>query len=110
MGILILGLGLGGTGLYGSLFHAVNNAFSKGLIFLVSGNLYQKYHSKRINDIHGVVRAFPFTGALLLVALLAVTGIPPFGTFFSEFMILSAALAGRHYALAFFYLLFTFNA
>ncbi|MBI3306557.1 MAG: hydrogenase [Candidatus Omnitrophica bacterium] len=106
MGILILGIGLGGSGLYGSLFHAVNNAFSKGLIFLLSGNLYQKYHSKCITDIHGVVKAFPFTGGLLMVALLAVTGIPPFGTFFSEFMILTAALTSRHYGLAFFYLLF----
>jgi hydrogenase-4 component F len=106
MGILVLGLGLGELGLYGSLFHAVNNAFSKGLIFLVSGNLYQQYQSKQIRDIHGVLRAFPFTGWLLIVALLAVTGIPPFGTFFSEFMILNAMLTSRHYGLAFFYLLF----
>jgi hydrogenase-4 component F len=106
MGILILGLGFGGLGYYGSLFHAVNNTFSKGLIFLVSGNLYQKYGSKRIGDIRGVSRAFPFTGGLLIAALLAVTGIPPFGTFFSEFMILNAALTAHHYLLAFFYLLF----
>jgi len=106
MGILVLGLGLGGLGLYGSMLHAVNNAFSKGLIFLVSGNLYQQYQSKRIRDIQGVLRVFPWTGGLLLAAFLAVTGIPPFGTFFSEFMILSAALANRQYTLAFFYLLF----
>ncbi|PIQ85159.1 MAG: hydrogenase [Candidatus Omnitrophica bacterium CG11_big_fil_rev_8_21_14_0_20_45_26] len=106
MGILILGLGLGGLGIYGSLFHAVNNAFSKGLIFLVSGNLYQQYRTKRIGNIQGVLKSFPFTGGLLVVALLAVTGIPPFGTFFSEFMILNAALATAHYSLAFFYLLF----
>lgn len=105
MGILVLGLGLGGLGLYGSLFHAVNNAFSKGLIFLVSGNLYQQYQSRRIRDIQGVLRIFPWTGGLLLAAFLAVTGIPPFGTFFSEFMILSAALQNRHYTLAFLYLL-----
>jgi hydrogenase-4 component F len=106
MGILILGLGLGGLGFYGSLFHAVNNAFSKGLIFLISGNLYQKYRSKRLSDIRGVTRVFPFTGGLLVAAMLAVTGIPPFGIFFSEWMILSAALATRHYGLAFFTLLF----
>lgn len=106
MGILILGLGLGGVGIYGSLLHAVNNAFSKGLIFLISGNLYQKYQSKRLSDIRGVLRVFPFTGGLLVAAMLAVTGIPPFGTFFSEWMILSAALASRHYGLALFYLLF----
>jgi hydrogenase-4 component F len=106
MGILILGLGLGGIGFYGSLFHAVNNGFSKGLIFLISGNLYQKYQSKRLSELRGVLSAFPFTGALLVAAMLAVTGIPPFGTFFSEWMILSAALASRHYGLAFFYLLF----
>ncbi len=106
MGILILGLGLGGAGFYGSLFHAVNNSFSKGLIFLVAGNIYQKYRSQRLSDIHGVVKVYPFTGGLLVAAMLAVTGIPPFGTFFSEWMILSAALDGRHYGLAFCYLLF----
>ncbi|MBI3313564.1 MAG: hydrogenase [Candidatus Omnitrophica bacterium] len=106
MGILVLGLGLGGLGFYGSIFHAVNNSFSKGLIFLVSGNLYQRYGSKRISDIHGVLKAFPFTGGLLIAAFLAVTAIPPFGTFFSELMILSAALKAHHYWLAFFYLLF----
>ncbi|MFA6549700.1 MAG: proton-conducting transporter membrane subunit, partial [Candidatus Margulisiibacteriota bacterium] len=106
MGILILGVGLGGVGIYGSLYHAVNNAFSKGLIFLIAGNLYQKFRSKQIRNICGAQRALPVTGGLLLVALLAVTGIPPFGTFFSEFMILNAALAAKHYVIAFFYLAF----
>lgn len=106
MGILILGLGLGGIGIYGSLFHAVNNAFSKGLIFLVSGNLFQQYHTKRIRDIQGVLRALPFTGGFLIVSFLAVTGIPPFGTFFSEFIILKAALNDHNYGIAFCYLLF----
>ncbi|MBI1869586.1 MAG: hydrogenase [Chlamydiae bacterium] len=106
MGILILGLGLGGAGFYGSLFHAINHAFSKGLIFLVSGNIYQKYRSKRVDNIQGVLRSSPFTGGFLIAAMFAVTGIPPFGTFFSELMILSAALKAHDYGLAFFYLFF----
>ena len=106
MGILAIGIGLGATGIYGSMLHAVNNAFSKGFIFLVTGNLYRQYRSRRVNDVRGVLHSYPMTGVLLLAGFLAVSGVPPFGTFLSELIILNAAVAGRHYAVAFFYILF----
>ncbi|MDE1919943.1 MAG: hypothetical protein KGJ09_00820 [Candidatus Omnitrophica bacterium] len=106
MGIVAIGLGLGGIGIYGSLLHMINNAFTKGLAFLVTGNLYQQYHSKRAGDVRGVLRRHPLTGIFLLAAFLAVSGLPLFGTFISELIILYAALLGHHYILAFFYLLF----
>lgn len=106
MGILALGIGLGGTGVYGSVFHMINNALAKGLIFLVSGSLYRQYQTKKVRGIRGVLRRYPSTGILLLAGLLCVTGFPPFGTFFSELMILNAALTGGHYGTAFLYVLF----
>jgi hydrogenase-4 component F len=106
MGILAIGIGLGGIGIYGSLLHIINNAFTKGFAFLVTGNLYRQYHSKKASDIRGLLRRFPVTGIFLLAAFLAVSGVPPFGTFISEVIILYAAIAGRHYAIAFFYILF----
>ncbi|MDE1921773.1 MAG: hypothetical protein KGI24_10110 [Candidatus Omnitrophica bacterium] len=106
MGILALGIGLGGVGIYGSLLHAINNALSKGIAFLVTGNIYRQYHSKKVDEVHGVLRRFPATGVFLLAAFLAVSGVPVFGTFISELIILYAALAGHHYVIAAFYLLF----
>jgi hydrogenase-4 component F len=106
MGILALGIGLGGSGFYGSVYHMLNNAFAKGLMFLVAGNLYRQYKTKKVHDIRGVIHSHPLTGALLLAGFLCVTGFPPFGTFFSELMILNAAITGKHYATAFFYILF----
>ena len=106
MGILALGIGFGGTGFYGSLYHMLNNAFAKGLMFLVAGNLYRQYKTSRAKDIKGVLRSYPWTGVLLLAGFLCVTGFPPFGTFFSELMILNAAIMGKHYWFAALFVLF----
>jgi len=106
MGILAIGMALGGIGIYGSLFHMINNAFAKGMAFLVTGNLYQIYKSKKVSDITGLLSDYPVTGIFLLMGFLAVTGIPPFGTFYSELMILKAAIESGHFWVAFFYILF----
>jgi len=106
MGILAIGIGLGGVGIYGALLHVINNAFTKGGAFLVTGNLYKQYKSKKVSEIKGVLRNYPITGIFLLAVFLAVSGVPPFGTFISELIILYAAIAGHHYVVAFFYCLF----
>ena len=103
MGILAIGIGLGGIGIYGALLHMINNAFSKGMAFLVTGNLYKQYHSKKVSEVRGVLLSYPITGVFLLASFLAVSGVPPFGTFISELIILFAAIAGHHYVVAFLY-------
>ncbi|MEK7865693.1 MAG: proton-conducting transporter membrane subunit [Planctomycetota bacterium] len=96
MGILALGVGLGGVGTFGSLLHAVNHSFTKGMLFLVAGNLLATYHSKACDDVRGAIRVLPVSGVLWVMGFLAITGSPPFGPFLSEFTILKAALdAGR---------------
>src|SRR3989338_2389517 len=106
MGILILGLGLGGQGIWASLFHMVNNAFAKGLLFLVAGNLYQGFRSKKVENIQGVVHKFPITGTFLILGFLMITGFPPFGIFYSEFLILKEAIMSQRYIIVFLYFLF----
>ncbi len=106
MGILAIGIGLGPIGIYGALLHMINNAFTKGAAFLVTGNLYKQYHTKKVSEIRGVLRKFPITGLFLLASFLAVCGVPPFGTFISEIIILYAAILGHHYVIAVFYCLF----
>ncbi|NTV53124.1 MAG: NADH dehydrogenase FAD-containing subunit [Candidatus Firestonebacteria bacterium] len=105
MGILILGLGLGGVGLFGSLLHAINHSLTKCLLFLVAGNILSVYTSKSTADVRGVLQTLPVSGALWLIGFLAITGSPPFGTFVSELLILKAALDGGHLWVAALYLL-----
>jgi len=106
MGILAIGIGLGPIGIFGALLHLVNNAMTKGAAFLVTGNLYKQYHTKKAGEIRGLLRRYPVTGIFLLACFLAVSAVPPFGTFISEIIILYAAIIGHHYWVAFFYCLF----
>jgi len=96
MGILALGLGLGGTATCGALFHLVNNALAKGLLFLCVGNLHRAYASKSADDVAGALRRLPLTGWLCGFGLLAVTGSPPFGPFQSLFAIVRGGLEQGH--------------
>lgn len=100
MGILVLGLGLGGVGIAGALFHMINNALAKVVMFLTAGSVAQKYGSSRSLEVHGVIHAYPLTGIFLLVSLLAGTGLFPFATFHSELMVIRAAITSQHYLLA----------
>ncbi len=100
MGILVLGVSIGGWGLFGSLLHLINNGLTKGVLFLAAANIHRAYGSKRVEDVSGVIRRLPVTGVLFLAGFFAITGSPPFGPFFSEFTILRAAIAGGHYLVA----------
>ncbi len=100
MGLLILGLGLGAVGIFGALFHMVNNALAKVVMFLTAGSVAQKYGFSRSPEVQGVIHIYPVTGVFLLVGLLAGTGMFPFATFHSELLILNAAILSKHYILA----------
>ena len=96
IGLMCLGLGLGPLGTLAALLHMIGHAASKSLAFLASGNLLEAYGSPRIASVRGVLRVLPWTGALFLVAALALLGLPPFGLFVSEVMLVRAGfLAGR---------------
>jgi hydrogenase-4 component F len=93
IGIVCLGLGFGGYwGIFGALFHVVNHALAKSLLFIVSGNILLKYHSAEIDDVRGLVHAAPCAGALFLAGTFALIGLPPFAPFISEFIIFRAGL------------------
>jgi len=95
MGLLVLGLGLGGVGAYGSMLHLVNNGLAKGWMFLVTGNIVLATGTATAAN-RGLVRTLPASATLLVLGLFAVTGSPPFGLFLSEFTILRAAIDGGH--------------
>lgn len=105
MGIIALGLGIGGIGITGSLFHAINHSLIKGMLFMTAGNIMATHHTKTIADVKGLIYTSPFTAMLWLTGALAIVGMPPFGTFLSEMTILGAMLDSGHFFVAGAYLL-----
>jgi hydrogenase-4 component F len=96
MGMLALGIGLGAAAHPWVFLHAVNHSLTKGLLFLVAGNLVMAFGTKRVDGVHGVLHALPTTGWLWVLGFLAISGFPPFGLFQSEYSIVRAALGNGH--------------
>ena len=91
MGLVALAIGLGGAASFGALLHAVNHSLTKGMLFLVAGNILAAYRTKSVHDATGVIHVLPISGVLWLAGFLAISGSPPFGPFVSELVILKAA-------------------
>ena len=104
MGILVLAIGLGGAGIFAALLHTVNNALTKGVLFLAAGNIHRAYGSKRIENVTGALRRLPISAGLFLAGFFAITGSPPFGPFVSELSVLTTAIDGQRYAIGAAYL------
>jgi hydrogenase-4 component F len=101
MGIVAVGVGLGGAlGLYAALLHAFNHSLAKTLMFFTTGNVREHFGTLRMERIRGMARALPWTSGALVVGGLAIVGMPPFGLFVSEFLILTAAFMQSKYAVA----------
>ncbi|MGD1002216.1 MAG: proton-conducting transporter membrane subunit [Candidatus Brocadiia bacterium] len=94
IGIVALGMGLGGAGALGALFHMLNHSLAKTLAFFSAGRLGQMYGTHDMDRISGALRAAPVWGKGLLLSLLCLIGVAPFAIFMSELQIVSAAAAG----------------
>ncbi len=105
MGILVLGVGVGGIGGFGSMLHAVNHSLTKAMLFLVAGNTLHRFHTKSTAEVRGLLRVLPTTAVLWIVGMLAITGSPPFGPFLSELVILKSMIDDNRFVVAVFYLL-----
>jgi len=106
MGIMVLGVGIGGLGLFASLLHMMAHSFSKASLFLTSGNILHSYKTKSIDQVKGLFKRDYYTGWLWMIGLLAITAFPPFGTFISEFYLIKAMFKDGHFFLAAFVLFF----
>jgi hydrogenase-4 component F len=100
MGILVLGIGLGGSGVFAALLHMLNNGLTKGVLFLSAANIHRAFDSKSIDEVSGAMRRVPLSGTLFLLGFFAITGSPPFGPFVSEFLIVSRAVAAERFLVA----------
>lgn len=100
-GVIAVGLSLGGTASYGVLLYAVSNAFIKAILFLTAGRVYARFGTSSADDVRGLVKAMPFSGLSLMVGTFALLGLPPFGSFLGELMMLSALVESGRTALLF---------
>ena len=91
-GIMALGFGFGGLGIFAALLHMIYHSCVKVILFFSAGNLLLKYHSARIANIKGALNILPVTSVLFISGFLIVTGLPPFGTFLTKLFILSAGI------------------
>ena len=91
LGLVALGLGWGGAwGVAGALLHIGNHAVAKSTLFLLSGRIRDAFGTVELPPLRGLLHAMPVTGRGFALALLALLGLPPFGLFISELMILGA--------------------
>ncbi len=106
VGIIAFGFGLSTRlGTFGALLHMLNNALAKGLLFFAAGTIVDRYQTRMIPRISGVIKAIPITGSLFLLGMFAITGWPPFGLFVSEITILSASFSAGNIAIGILFLL-----
>ncbi|PKN49502.1 MAG: hydrogenase [Deltaproteobacteria bacterium HGW-Deltaproteobacteria-16] len=97
MGILAIGVAIGGVATFGAMLHLMNNALTKGVLFLSAGNIHRRFASKRVGEVQGAITLVPVSASLFLLGFLAITGSPPFAPFISEFTILRGIFSGGYY-------------
>ncbi len=92
VGIALVGFGIGGpVGVFGGLFHMFNHALAKSTAFYAAGMVMLRRGHKTIERVTGLVRQMPLVGGSMLLATLALAGMPPFGLFVSEVLIVTGA-------------------
>lgn len=110
VGIILLGVGVGMIGianhqpalavlgLMAGLYHLINHAVFKGLLFLGAGSVIYRLHTKNMDQMGGLARAMPATATCFLIGALSISAIPPLNGFVSEWYtyqsLFAAALDG----------------
>jgi len=96
MGLITFAFGMGGpVANFAALLHMTVHSLTKSAIFFAVGHAAQKAGTQVIEDIKGLIKLSPTIGWGLMLGSLAILGMPPFGVFTSEFLILTTAI--KHY-------------
>lgn len=80
----------------GALWHVFNHAVMKDLLFLAAGALIMRTGSRELADLKGLGRQMPWTVACMSVGLVSIMGLPPFGAFYSKFLMIQASVNAGH--------------
>ncbi|PKK85418.1 MAG: NADH:ubiquinone oxidoreductase [Thermoplasmata archaeon HGW-Thermoplasmata-1] len=75
------------TAMKGGIFHIINHAMYKGLLFLTAGAIYYRLNTRNLNKMGGLGHTMKWTAAFFIIGALAIAGIPPFNGFASKVLI-----------------------
>ncbi len=99
MGIVTFAFGMGGpVATFAGLLHMTAHSLTKSAIFFAVGHAAQKTGTQLIEHIRGIINTSPAVGWGLMIGALAILGVPPFGVFASEFLILTTAMRDHPWA------------
>src|SRR2546425_2396608 len=102
MGIIAFAFGMGGPiASFAGLLHMTVHSLVKSAIFFAVGHAAQKAGSQVMDEIRGLIRVSPTVGWGLMLGVLAILGMPPFGVFASEFLIVTTAMREQPWATPF---------
>ena len=93
MGIVAIGLGIGGAGVWAAVFHVVCHTFIKSSLFLQIAIVRQIYNGYRINRIGDYIKINKVGAIAIIIGMVAVLAFPPSPLFISELMIMAEALS-----------------
>ncbi|MFA5953967.1 MAG: hydrogenase 4 subunit B [Patescibacteria group bacterium] len=106
IGIILLGIGSALTfsalgnqalallGLAAALFHTLNHAIFKSLLFLSAGSVINQTHTRNMEEYGGLIKYMPMTAFFFLIGSMAISALPPFNGFFSEWLTFQVLLQG----------------
>ncbi len=104
LGIIFIALGLalvflstghallGALAFVAALYHVINHALFKSLLFLGAGAILHSSHERDLEQMGGLLRRMPWTGSFFLIGCLSISALPPFNGFVSEWLIFQSAL------------------
>jgi hydrogenase-4 component B len=105
IGIILIGLGLSVVfasfhltvlsvlALVASMYHTINHAVFKGLLFMGAGSVVSATKTKNVEDLGGLIKQMPWTALLFLIGAISIAGLPPFNGFISEWLTLQSLLS-----------------
>src|SRR6184192_3773952 len=102
MGIITFAFGMGGPlANFAGLLHMAMHSLTKSAIFFAVGHAAQKAGTQIMDGIRGLIGISPAIGWAMVLGVLAILGMPPFGVFASEFLILTTAMRDQPWATPF---------
>ena len=106
IGIILIGIGAGlmfhryglmslaALGFIGGLYHVLNHAAFKGLLFLGAGSVLHATHTRNMEEMGGLIKRMPWTALFFLIGAVAISALPPLNGFVSEWLVFQSLLGG----------------
>lgn len=106
IGIILIGIGAGmifhtygmmtlaALGFIGGLYHTINHASFKSLLFLGAGSVLHATHTRNMEELGGLIKNMPWTALFFLIGSAAISALPPLNGFASEWLVFQSLLGG----------------